>query len=209
MVIDIETTSTQNCEEYAEEFIAPANYKDAEKIKEYVIEKQNAWLKKAALSPLTGRVCAVGFCWKYKDTEDPIIDMVLDATGEHEYNLLTRFWKEYMTLNGKVVGHNIRMFDLPFLYLRSLKYGISPPISPPFDGIADTMELWNAKRYPKDFISLLNLAKFFDIPTGVKETMSGADFGEHLKTRESIELAKEYLKNDLIITQKIFSKFNI
>ena len=62
-IFDIETGPRSRAElaECVPTFEAPSNWKDSEKIRAYVAEKEAEWFQSAALSALTGRVLAIGY----------------------------------------------------------------------------------------------------------------------------------------------------
>lgn len=204
IVVDIETTKSNDAHEFAKNIIPPSNYKDEKKIAEYIADKTAEWENKTALSPLTGRICAIGTLLEYGG-ELPIQNIEYDIDGSSEQKLLKSFWKTISTHNGYIIGHNIKGFDLPYLILRSLKYNITPSFYPNrnnYSQVIDTMDLWNMNRYPKDYISLDMFARFLGV--GMK-TGSGEMFFDTLKTDE--ESALKYLANDLHLTNNVFKKF--
>jgi hypothetical protein len=62
-IFDIETGPRSRAElaECVPTFEAPSNWKDPEKIRAHVAEKEAEWFQSAALSALTGRVLAIGY----------------------------------------------------------------------------------------------------------------------------------------------------
>jgi hypothetical protein len=86
--------------------------KAAEKVEAARAEHLAKYVSRAALSALTGQVLAIG----YKRDDSAAID------GRTERQMLLRFWERCETelaRDGKLVGHNILAFDLPFLAQRS------------------------------------------------------------------------------------------
>ena len=103
---DIETgpLPRDEVEKFIPKFEAPSNYKDADKIAEFVSKKEEAWFKKAALSCTTGKVLAIGFCSNKDDVS------ILEGD---EITILTSFWNA-ITYHGaflqKLVGFNSNEF---------------------------------------------------------------------------------------------------
>ena len=179
-------------------FEAPKTYKDPKKIAAYVEQKRIDYVKKAALSPLTGRVLAIGISSE-KDGQGVF-------EGEEDY-LLGEFWKYFRHNNeAQWVGHNTHNFDWPFLIKRSWKLGV-PVASGIKDGkwyrknLRDTMEMWGSGSYG-DHIKLDRLARYFGC--GSKGGQSGAHFAETYHNDKPAAIA--YLYNDLAMTQAVFER---
>jgi len=163
-------------------------------------------MKRAALSPLTGQVLAIG----YKRDAKVAID---DST---ERQMLLRFWEKFCKqekAGGRMVGHNIFGFDLPFMVRRSWTLGLAHKVpstlikqdrywSPVF---VDTMVRWRLGDYRK-YVSLETLAKAFSVG-GKPDGVSGADFARLWE--EDRPRAVAYLKNDLEITFQVAMRLGI
>lgn len=108
---------------------APINYKDPEKIKEYIAKAYSSELQKAedaksefSLSPLTGKI----ICMSFKCGDGNVISW----HGDCEEALLTQInnlfdkvaWDLLVTYNGK-------SFDIPFIYKGLLRYRMTPGFS--------------------------------------------------------------------------------
>ncbi len=125
--IDIETAPLpeENLRATMPEFTAPANWKDEAKIAAKIQEQEAAYIEKAALSPLTGRVQAIGIYCDEKDTYT-----AMDERQFSEAELCSEFWKHVapkgaMTTN--VYGWNHLGFDVPFIIKRSWRNGVEVP----------------------------------------------------------------------------------
>lgn len=177
----------------------PKTLKDPEKIRQAVAEKARVWRSKAALSPLTGQVLAIGMRKKGK-TQFLLGD---------EKKMLRKFWKIFLTTQpAEWVGHNCNTFDVPFLVRRSWFHNIKIPPrvmgfrGPNYEKFTDTMVAWGCGAYgPEGRISLDSFAKYLGV--GCKNG-SGEHFAEMIQVNEKEAL--EYLENDLILTEKIFNK---
>lgn len=219
MIFDIETTcDKQGSILFMPQFKAPSNYKDTDKIESYIQKETSEWFEGTPLNPLTGEVCAIGYSFYYGKDVPPItnIDLTVPLIGEitEEHNrdeaqILQLFWKRMKDHNGLIIGHNIKQFDLPFLYLRSLKHNITPCWSywkrNDFS-IFDLAELWNSGRRQPQFISLNHLAKFFNV--GEKQ-LKGDKFYDLARSPNTRQDAIDYLLNDLKLTYEVFQKFKI
>lgn len=176
------------------------------------------FLDKAALSPLTGQVLAIGYLHADRKPEDRA---VLKYQGEHcaatEATILEEFWVLYeitREAGGQIVGHNIYGFDLPFMIRRSWLLAVEVPPDVLRDGrywskvFIDTMSVWGCGAY-KDYTSLDDLARFFGV--GQKPgDCSGADFARMFNASdEERATALEYLKNDLTMTWGVARKMGV
>jgi hypothetical protein len=108
-------------------------------------------------------------------------------------------------MQGKIAGHNITGFDLPYLLKSSVIHGVKvhfglAPKGRYFpDVFFDTMKFW-CSDYGQ-YISLQNLARALGCNFG--KTDSGADFYKFPRAKQ-----EQYLENDLQLTDYVFSKIN-
>ena len=195
--IETEALSLKELQDDLPVFEAPATWKDPTKIAAHVEKKRQEYVEKAALSPLTGRVLAIGIL---TEGEKGIFE------GSEE-NILTEFWR-YFRHNSEAqwVGHNTHSFDWPFLIKRSWKLNITAP-SGIRDGrwfrknLRDTMEMFTGGGYGER-ISLDRLARF--LGCGSKGGQSGKFFSE--LWHNDHKAALEYLYNDLEMTRGVFER---
>ncbi len=173
----------------------------------------NTFIGKAALSPLTGQVLAVGIWDSYAEKgKEMIVSCVDDSFSERELIEATLGLLESHILSGqKIIGHNSIAFDLPFLLRRGLFYGIKPPIAittqleqyrPQL--LLDTQRFWQFGNRSEQAVSLDKLAQFFGT---TRKNGSGALFYKKFfgTPAERME-ALEYLYNDIIMTIEIATK---
>jgi len=201
LYFDIETGAAPDAEKFKPEFEAPGNIKDPVKIAAAIQDKENEWRDRLALSALTGQVLFCGFhdderFWygevNAKTTEADLITAV--------FATLTAQMGD--AVHGRVIGHNIKGFDLPFLIRRAWKLGVQVPLCLSLTNgrywdskIVDTVELWGAGKY-QDYVSLDNLSKFLGV--GAKNG-KGGDFAALFKSDH--DKAIEYAANDLELTR--------
>jgi hypothetical protein len=190
--------------------------KAAEKIERARAEHQSKFIEKAALSPTTGRVLAIGLL---ADTPGARPRALLnhDGSSQQEADILSAFWDvvlETEANHAKLAGHNIFGFDLPFLIRRSWLLGVAVPPTL-FDRgrywsdiFVDTMRLWTFGGH-NEYVSLDTLSKAFGVG-GKPDDVSGADFaGLFFGTAEERKTALDYLKNDLVLTLDIAKKMEV
>lgn len=236
VVFDIETMGDrEKTLEYMEpypDFVEPkyGNLKDPEKrsllreqkYKEWE-EGEPAWIAKqhdkSALSPVTGRVVAIGYLFPYgNEGDESLWDQIqiegLTSSGNHdlqEIAMLNNFWKVCRCSlggYGHLIGHNITGFDLQFLIKRSWQLGVKV-YSGIFSGryfnqyVIDTMKIWALGEYNK-FISLDKLSKIL----GVGSKMANYEATQFAEDwlRGDKDTAEFYLKTDLDLAFKCYQK---
>lgn len=198
IIFDIETGPLSSGEIAAQmpEFEAPSNYRDAAKIAEVIESKKADFIERAALSPLTGNILAIG-------TKESGNNASFKIAPEKE--LLEQFWglcSESASRGTLLAGFGISRFDIPFLVRRSWKHGVKIPACV-YQGrylnaglFVDLAEVWS-RGNSGEFISLKKLSEFLGV--GTKDPEGGKLF--HLILKTDIQKAKEYLENDLLITE--------
>ena len=203
-VFDIETGGLPRAElkELEPVFEAPGNLKDPVKIKIAQEQKRAEWYNKAALSPITGEILAIGIF-------DTATDKTSIITGE-ETDILYEFWllvANSQTLRSELVGWNSNSFDIPFLVKRSWKHGLSVPRVLtqskwlPRECV-DLLDMWQING--GDRISLDRVCRFLGVPG---KNGNGAMFSIMLE--EDPETAIAYLKNDIEITTAVAIRFGV
>lgn len=157
---------------------APANYKDADKIADYILAKQQEidaaveerWRKTTFDGALGQIVCA-----SVAINDEAPINIFHEewATAEsHILGELNRIIGDVYTPSAMMrpifVGHNVLAFDLRFIFQRSVMLGIKPHPVIPFnarpwdDHVFDTMTAWAGFG---NRVSLDKLCRVFGIPT--------------------------------------------
>lgn len=192
------------------DFKAPSNYKDAAKIAAAIEEKESEWRSKAALSPLTGCVAAVGIQLGHEG--DPIL-----LHGDDEKGILEQTWgyiTDHRAYTEPVLGWNIAGFDLPFLLKRSWKLGVKvPPSTITFSNgraslnrtFIDLMTFWQCGNYSEKFTSLNKALAFFGLASKV-------DLGGELYYQTYArcpELALKYLARDITALRDLENILNV
>jgi len=168
-IIDIETAPAPMHEALllAPEFKAPSNYRDPVKIEAAILEARLSWLDDAALSPVSGRICAIGWV---EEEGDPT---TLTSVGSSETALIACLWSYLMTANQQRMFITFfgNGFDWPFLIRRSWALGLDVP---PWvmdnrgylsDRFIDLAKIWSCGNR-QDTISLDRLSRF--LKTGEK-----------------------------------------
>jgi len=199
LVIDIETYQDipeEVLESRRSQIQAPANWKDPDKIAKYVEEKTAEIASKAALSPLTGRVVAVGMGlrrnkgnWEFACFVDRI---------NYEEKLLGEVDRALFAVeHGHLITYNGTRFDIPFLVARAMRHGLT------------LMYKWPLARYAKrhlDLFSILQSGSLSDwsaLVLGETKKSSGADVAA-MVSEERWDDLKTYCLADVKITARLY-----
>ena len=200
---DIETKGrpTAECLPFMPEFEAPANYKDPDKIAASIADQKAKWLDRAALSPLTGQILAIG----YKEAGS---DDVHVAHGENEKIVLSQFLDDCDDVAAlPMVGWNIAGFDIPFICKRAWALGLKVPLrwrqAKPWDGtLIDLMIEWQCGDRKAVFTGMDSVARFLGLPG--KTGDFGPMFGELYASDQPTAL--EYLVRDVELVEAIHGR---
>ena len=207
IAFDIETGPAENALSYfSRSEVKLGNLKDLNKIEAKLAEAEDEFLDKAALSPITGKVLAVGL-------SDGAVHEVLTYESEKEIitETLERIGSQLMQQR-PVVGWNIIKFDFPFLFKRAMMLGVPWPKhiwdlkkGYAHSQIIDLMRYWNMGDW-KEMTKMDTVNRFlcgFGKPSGV----TGADFARLFNgTPEKREKAIDYALNDVKILDSLTRK---
>lgn len=154
--------------------------------------------RKKLLNPIDSRIVAIGV------KKNTLVEHIL--MGEDEKALLKEFWSLLERKNGspvyKVVGFNIKDFDLPFLVTRSFLNGV--PIVPfILKDVIDIREYLSVFKFGHIRGKLKEYAALLGIPT--LEDIDGSQVAERYWNGEA-EKIQVYLRKDLEITQKMHQR---
>lgn len=183
----------------------PANYKDPVKIEAFRNNPKTlaeAW-KKQALSYIDGRIHSIGFkcgtdpagvVFSHDNEEKVLLDFqaaVVGAFNAHYGN---------DTVYGTTwIGHNIKTFDLPYLWLRARKYKCGRLLqilgaTPDDIKFLDTMMLMCVTDKYKGFVSLDKACLMFGLPG--KGGMDGSQVFDYWQAGRDQEIA-DYCVDDV------------
>jgi len=183
------------------EFLPAANLRDPEKIKASIAEKEAAWLERAALSPLTGQILAIGTLHEG--------EIHIDTADEDE--MLMNVWRCW-NQGARFCGFNVKDFDFRFMVTRSRILNI--PVPPDlFAGrywnslrIIDLMEVFCCFSRETSGFSLDAICRACGLG-GKPEGVSGKDFARLFS--ENREAALEYIRNDLRLTAALAARLGV
>jgi len=210
IAIDIETGPT-NDEQVIKRLISrispPKNYRDEEKIAQYVQEKAASVVADTALNPLYGKVAS--FAWFTDNMEAPQV-LAIDEHTEEEIilsalKIIANFRQNYLNA-AAITGHNVIGFDLPYIFRRAALLGVTAkpmPIPRPdepawrLDYVYDTMLRWG-KPWPR----LKELAGMLGLLTGDEDELDGGGALDALLAGD-MEKVKEHNRNDVAVSLKV------
>ncbi len=151
------------------------------------------------LNPLDSRIIAIGI--KRSDSSEPVL-----LLNENEKELLDDFWVELASFrkgnpSNKIIGFNIKNFDIPFLVTRSFILGVK--IVPFFlKDLVEIREKIGAYKQGPQRGKLKEFGALLDFPS---DEIDGSKIPE-LYWNGELERLKSYLKNDVVITEKLFQR---
>lgn len=240
IIIDIETGPADEATIMAmmpeiERGKVPANYKDPAKIAEYEAKieadyqaQKSNYVERAALSAETGIILAVGY-GDFPGQTQHIWNDKGDIAGESR--LLSELFAILCDLKlkhgcAKLIGHNLKGFDIPFIIRRVMRLGImdknwreffidakNPRYFAPW--IVDTMEIWrmglgqylykDGEQSNRMLSSLNYLAKYFGLP---EKLGTGDQFAKWFLGGER-QKALDYLAQDLMLAGNVALKMGL
>ncbi len=112
----------------------------------------------------------------------------------------------------KIIGHNIKEFDIPFIARRMIVNELILPKalmiagkkSWQIDHLKDTMDLWKFGDY-KNYTSLNLLAKILNVPSP-KEDLDGSKIHNAYWLNNNMKAIVEYCELDVLTTMKVYFK---
>jgi DNA polymerase III epsilon subunit-like protein len=189
-------------------------------IKAKTIEKKSStepmeetYFNNAGLYPEFSKICCISMGVFEKVSDESYKIRLKSFASEDESQILQGFAD---LMNGRkswehiLVGHNIKMFDVPFVCKRLSILGILIPEylntfgkkSWDMTHILDTKEIWKHGGY--DSASLRLLCAVFGIPSP-KEGIDGSDVSR-VFYEGGLDLIKLYCERDVVATSKVLMK---
>lgn len=194
-------------------------WKEDTRKKKFEEAKADGWTKfveKSALYPERAQIAAIGLLDERR-TPDTAILGVAYGDQEREKSVLKTFWglaAKCIENGDRIVGHNSRGFDLPFIVKRSWILGVPvPAIVLDRRGywnqiFVDTQDVWNCGEFR--LVGLGTLARI--LGCGDKpDDCTGAGFAAmyYSGDAEKRATAEAYLRNDLAMTAKCAFRMGI
>lgn len=125
IIVDVECVGIDTASDYLEPVEAPSNYKDPQKIAEYIKEATAKAIDRCGLDPDLCRIVALG-----SGESDGGDHVIICRDEEMEAAALAAFWKRVTLPSGvrSLVSFNGFGYDLPVLMRRSQLLGVSHPV---------------------------------------------------------------------------------
>lgn len=198
----------QDCIEKHEAAVADYEAKAAKEEADYWQEV----VDRAALSALTGRVLAIGYGNETQCTVDHIDS---EKRAGDEAAILAHFWSKFVERQKsrqKMIGFNIKTFDVPFIAQRSFILGVDVPEGYmegdwPSKTFVDLNTRWMAgsRGFNGNLDEISRACGVGQKPEGV----SGALFYELYGKPETRSIALDYAINDVVLTRAIAMRIGI
>lgn len=179
---------------------------------------QACWEKLAATIPEYSKIICISYA-VYKDGE--YVTKTLHDDSEHK--TITQFFKVLSLASQrgyKLIGHNIKTFDVPFVIKRAIINGYSYTELPFYlkilfkkpwdlDYMIDTKELWNFGSF-----KFAGMLQEITSALGIGNSKDGEVTGEMIYDfvyNQDGDISKiyEYCEKDVITTMKIIEKFGL
>ena len=178
------------------------NTKDTDKIAERIRQAEENhvtdYIKNAALDALSGQVLCIGY---RLERDEPAI---LSSDADGEAAMLRQWWELLNTWERqpRLIGFNVKSFDLPFLIKRSWKHRVTVPYwirNGRYwnDLIVDLREVWQLGDN-RAHGSLGAISRHLGLG---EKTGNGADFANLWKTNR--QAAIDYCLQDVKLTQHV------
>ena len=213
--LDIETIPNPATFEFLPEpECTDSRIKDPIKIAAHIEKKRLALRDKAALDPLTGRVCAIAYVGMIDGKDAEHVDVIDAATDEAETTIIQGAMMMLGKPDARIITWNGISFDMPYIYKRAMVLGVDPADfdAPPLnawtkkyntDRHFDLMMIWGAWR---DFVKLDTVA---GLVLGEKKIETDfALFLEFIETAEGRAKLGEYCLQDTRLTWRLFERMN-
>lgn len=163
-----------------------------------------------------GKIICVS-CGFFHEEDKMLQFRIKSFFGEQENQLLgslaTMLRKHFNKPVHKLVAHNGKEFDFPFLARRMLISGTNLPNILNLSGKKpweiqhiDTLELWKFGDY-KHYTSLRLLAKVFDLPSP-KDDMDGSQVAQVYYQEKDLSRLVQYCENDVLTLANLYLKMN-
>lgn len=181
-------------------------------------ERVESAFRETALSGSLGQLLCIGLMIDNNGRpEKPCVCGQDKLTGEFhldEAKTLSQFWNHLDRIGfdarfDQIIGHNILDFDLPFLYQRSMIYGVRPSRQilggKPWEiPVFDTMIRWQMGKR-SNFAGLEELALAFGLDCPKSGEVKGENLLDAFLAGKHREI-REYCINDVLCTRRLYYK---
>jgi len=218
LVVDIETVSCkEDFSELPDRLKSLWEHKSTLIKNEEELSAEQLFFKKGAIYAEFGKiVCiSVGFFNQLENKEYQL--RVTSFASDNEKELLSGFKElvlKFPQKQLKLVAHNGKEFDFPYLCRRMIIHEISLPESLDLTGKKpwevnhiDTMEMWEFGDR-KSYTSLDLLSAIFGIESS-KQDMDGSMVNETYYKEKNLEKISTYCMADVMVTAQLYLRLNL
>lgn len=218
LVIDIETASmVERYEELSPRMQALWEKKSSFMQQNDERSSDELFFDKGAIFAEFGKVICISVGFFTKEADNSVGIRIKSFAFETEKETLMSFKNlveaKFGAKDLRMVAHNGKEFDFPYLCRRMLVNGIEIPATldirdkKPWEiNHIDTMELWKFGDR-KNFTSLDLLAALFDVESS-KEDIDGSQVNEVYYKEKDLERISKYCQRDVMVTAQVFLKLN-
>ena len=180
-----------------------------------LLSEEEIFQRKGALHSEFGKIICISFSSIKSDNTVSTVSITADkapgaekALLEKAMSLIERFMAKAGS-GGRIVGHNIKRFDIPVLCKRALINSVEIPeilhiakLKPWEQPIIDTCELWSHGAWQEGFVSLDLLCAVLGVKSP-KGEFTAADVQDAYYRRDDIETIKSYCEGDVMATLNV------
>ena len=165
--------------------------------------------RNAALFPEFGKVVTIAF--SYFDKTRKLSVKSIENDDEKEFlKWIVKLFNKVDETRWVLAGHNIKGFDIPFLFKKILSYGLNMPIclntfgKKPWEiNILDTMDIWKGTSWDSSSLDEVTYSLGLDSP---KDVMFGAEVSNEYWKNKNLKGIETYCKKDTIAVVKILEE---
>ena len=182
----------------------------------YPISPSDLYSLKAGIYAEFSKVLCISIAESYQIEEESFW-RTKSFYSDDEVQILSDF-ADYLAINCpktshiKLIGHNIREFDIPFLIRRMLINEVELPKVFQIRGkkpwqiehLVDTMNLWKFGDF-KNYTSLNLLAKILNVPSS-KESLDGSKIHDAYWIHRDLDGIVKYCEKDVLTTSQVYFK---
>lgn len=212
LVIDIETVACAALYEELPASLASFWEKKAKMYAEEIPSPSEAFYKNAALHAEFAKIVSIGIGFFYLNDQQELGLRVKSISNDDEKQLLQDLkdlLEKRLKNQKRLLAHNGREFDYPFLCRRLLIHGLGLPAifqslrNKPWDNPhLDTMEMWRFGDR-RNFTSLRLLAHLFELPP-YQDQIDGSMVSDIYHRHKDLARIAAYCRNDVITTAQVY-----
>lgn len=189
------------------------NVKDSAKRRAIDKAALETFFDKAALSPISGRIIAIGYASPGSEQQPSVVGVGYNVHTEED--VLGHFWQTYQLSRERkttIAGWNSNEFDFPYIIKRSWMLGVEVPSSVYSqnrryfaDHLIDLMKVFLVGSFSVKYAKLEMVAESFGFDK--KTPLNGADF--HSTWEHSQQEAVRYLQQDALLTASVAERMGV